>query len=63
MQSRWQQLSVVACWLFFALLARCSWLLFAAGTCQKARVPATEAGILAVFLRDLRYSGANGTKI
>jgi hypothetical protein len=35
-----QQLSAVACWLFFAVLARCSWLLFVAGACQKARVSA-----------------------
>src|ERR1700730_16970177 len=49
-----QQLSAVACWLFFAVLARCSWLLFAAGACQKARVSAAEAGLLTVFLRDLQ---------
>src|SRR3984893_14447388 len=49
-----QQLSAVACWLFFAVLARCSWLLFAAGACQKTRDSAAEAGLLAVFLRDLQ---------
>src|SRR5580704_17730842 len=53
-KGRWQQLSAVGCWLFFAVLARCFWLLFAAGACQKSRVSAAEAGLLAVFLRDLQ---------